>query len=332
MTPTLRRALLLAALSPLLFAAAGASADSKPLSPVVLRVGSASLTLEELQREIDMLPAFQLNSLGANDAEIRRAYAQSVAVPRLLLAEDARTRKLSDSLSVKQLGDRALVQALEESVRSEVSATLSEAAVKQYFDEHRAELAAPERIRVFRLLVADRAEAQKLLEQARKLKDMSEWRTLVRDHSMDQATRMRGGDLGFVHPNGDTDVPSLRATPELFEAAAKVRDGELCPELVAEGKLFGIVWRRGSLAAVEPELKDHQARIQHLLIESRTRQALDRLATAGTGAKVERFELTLLDELKLNVPADPRLPASVLLPPERTPAKPAVSAGETGLR
>jgi len=330
-TPTLRRALLLAALSPPVFAA-GASADSKPLSPVVLRVGSASLTLDELQREIDTLPAFQLKSLGGNDAQIRRAYAQAVAVPRLLLAEDARARKLSETLPVKQLGDRALVQALEESVRSEVSAEVTDAAVKQYFDEHRGELAQPERIRVFRLLVADRAEAQKLLEKARQVKDMSEWRTLVRDHSVDQATRMRGGDLGFVHPNGDTDVPSLRATPELFEAAAKVRDGELCPDLVAEGKLFGVVWRRGSLAAVEPELKAHQGRIRHLLIESRTRQALDKLATAGAGAKVERFELALLDELKLNVPADPRLPASALLPPERTPAKPAVSAGETGLR
>jgi len=329
-TPTLRRALLIAALSPLVFAA-GASADSKPLSPVVLRVGSASLTLDELQREIDAIPPFQLNSLGANDAEIRRGYAQTVSVPRLLLAEDARARKLSDTLPVKQLADRALVQALEESVRRELSAEVTAAVVTQYFEEHRAELVQPERIRVFRLLVADRAEAQKLLEKARKLKDMSEWRTLVRDHSIDQATRMRGGDLGFVHPDGDTDVPSLRATPELFAAAAKVRDGELCPELVAEGKLFGIVWRRGSLAAVEPQLKDHQARIQHLLIESRTRQALDQLATGG-GAKVERFELSLLDELKLNVPADPRLPASALLPPARTPAKPAVSAGETGLR
>ena len=331
MTSPLRRALLLAALSPLIFAA-GASADSKQLSPVVLRVGSTSLTVDELQLEIDTLAAFQLKSLGANDAEIRRRYAQQVATPRLLLAEDARARKLSDTLPVKQLADRALVQALEESVRSEVGAEVTDAVVTKYFDEHRAELARPERIRVSRLLVADRAEAQKLLEKARKLKDMFEWRTLVRDHSIDQATRMRGGDLGFVHPNGDTDVPSLRATPELFEAAAKVRDGELCPELVAEGKLFGIVWRRGSLAAVEPRLKDHQARIQRLLIESRTRQALDRLATAD-GAKVERFELSLLDELKLAVPADPRLPASVLLPPAaRTPAKPAVSAGETGLR
>jgi len=330
-TPTLHRALLVAALSPLVFAA-GASADSKPLSPVVLRVGSTSLTLEELQREIDELPAFQLKSLGANDAEIRRGYAQRVAAPRLLLTEDARARKLGDTLAVKQLADRALVQALEESVRSEVGAVVTDAVVTKYFDEHRAELAQPERIRVFRLLVADRTEAQKLLEKARKLKDMSEWRTLVREHSIDQATRMRGGDLGFVRPNGDTDVPSLRATPELFGAAAKVRDGELCPDLVAEGKLFGIVWRRGSLAAVEPQLKDHQARIQRLLIESRTRQALDRLATAGAGATVERFELALLDELKLNVPADPRLPASALLPPARLPAKPAVSAGETGLR
>lgn len=332
MTPTFRHALLCALLSPLVLSAGGASATSKPpAGPVVLRVGTAAVTLAEVQSEIDAVPAMQLQSLGSNDAQIRRAYADEVLVPRLLLAEEARTRKLSETLPVKQEIDRALVQALEHAVRTKVSAEITEAAVKSYFDTHRAELAHPERIRVFRLLMADRAEAQKLLEKARTIKDMSEWRALVRDHSIDQATRLRGGDLGFVHPNGDTEVPSLRATRELFEAAAKVRDGELVPELVAEGKQFGIVWRRGSLAAVEPQLVDHAARIRQLLIESRTREALEALVTARA-AEVERRELAFLDELELHVPADPRLPASALLPPAPAKARPAVSASETGLR
>ena len=315
-----------------MLSAAGASADSKPYpSPVVLKVGTASLTLAELQSEIDAAAPFQLVSLGASDAEIRRAYADKVAAPRLLLAEEARARKLSDTLPVKQLVDRALVEALAETVRASVTAELTDAVVTSYFEEHRAEFSHPERIRVFRLLVADRAEAQKLLEKARKIKDMSEWRALVRDNSIDQATRLRGGDLGFVHPNGDTEVPSLRATRELFDAAAKVKDGELVQELVAEGKQFGIVWRRGSLAAVEARLDDHEAQIRRLLIERRTRESLEGLAKPG-GTPVERLEPALLDELKLNVPADPRLPASVLVPAATAPAKPAVSAGETGLR
>jgi len=332
-TPTLRRALLLAVLPPLVLSAAGASADSKPssASPVVLKVGSASLTLAELQSEIDTAAPFQLASLGTSDAEIRRAYADKVSVPRLLLAEEARARKLSDTLPVKQLVDRALVEALAETVRASVTAEVTDAVVTSYFEAHRAEFSHPERIRVFRLLVADRAEAQKLLEKARKVKDMSEWRALVRDNSIDQATRLRGGDLGFVHPNGDTEVPSLRATQELFDAAAKVKDGELVPELVAEGKHFGIVWRRGSLAAVEARLTDHEAQIRRLLIESRTRESLEGLAKPS-GTPVERFEPALLEELKLNVPADPRLPASALLPPATAPARPAVSAGENGLR
>ena len=260
MTLTLRRALLLAALSPLVFAA-GASADSKPAG-VVLSVGSTYVTLGELQREIATVPYFQLASLGKSDPEIRRAYAQQVVVPRLLMAEDARTRKLSDTLAVKQLGDRALVQALEESVRSEASAEVTDAAVKQYFDEHRAELAQPERIRVFRLLVADRAEAQKLLEKARQVKDMSAWRTLVRDHSLDQATRMRGGDLGFVHPNGDTDVPSMALTKKsgghtvaVYHPNGKGRD--TCVKLLHAGRADFIAaadYRAGSRLSARVKL------------------------------------------------------------------------------
>lgn len=329
---TFRRALSIAVLAPLGFAAAGASATSEPpRSPVVLRVGTASLTLAELQAELQSLLPFQLAGLGSNDAEIRRAYADKVAVPRLLLAEEARVQKLEETPTVRQRVDRALVQALEEAERANAATGVTEAAVKSYFDEHRAELSHPERIRIFRLLVADRAEAQKLLEKAKKIKDMAEWRSLVRDHSIDQATRLRGGDLGFVHPNGDTDVPSLRATRELFDAATTVRDGELVPELVAEGKHFGIVWRRGSLAAIEPELADHEPRIRHLLIESRTRQALDALV-AQRSSEVERADLALLAELQLRVPADPRLAGSALLPPPALKARPDVRAGEAGLR
>ncbi|HEY6729221.1 MAG TPA: peptidyl-prolyl cis-trans isomerase [Polyangiaceae bacterium] len=329
---TFRRALLIALLPPLVLAAAGANATSKPPpSPVVLRAGATTLTLAELQAEIEATLPFQLASLGSNDAQIRRAYVEQVALPRLLLAEEARARNSSETLAVKQQVNRALVQALQESERAHANTAVTDAAVKSYFDEHRAELSHPERIRVFRLLVADRAAAQKLLEKARTIKDMAEWRALVRDHSIDQATRLRGGDLGFVHPNGDTEVPSLRATRELFDAAAKVRDGELVPELVAEGKHFGVVWRRGSLAAVEPQLADHAPRIRQLLIEDRTRQALDALV-AQRQSDVERGELALLDELELHVPADPRLPASALLPPAPVKARPALSAGEAGLR
>lgn len=332
MTLTFRRALLLPILLPLVFSTGGASATSKPApGPVAIRVGTTAVSLTEVQSQLDTLSALELTSLGSSDAEIRRAYADKVLVPRLLLAEEAQTRKLSDTLPVKQQIDRALVQALEHDVRTSVSAEVTDAVVKAYFDEHRGELEHPERIRVFRLLVADRAEGQKLLEKARSIKDMAEWRTLVRDHSIDQATRLRGGDLGFVHPNGDTEVPSLRATRELFEAAASVRDGELVPELVAEGKHFGIVWRRGSLAAVEAKLVDHERRIRQLLIESRTRKALEALVAART-AEVHRGELALLEELKLRVPADPRLPASALLPATISKARPAVSVGETGLR
>lgn len=331
MTLTFRRAVLIAVLTPLVLSAAGASATSKSLSPIVVRVGAAALTLAELQVEIDAAQPFQLARLGRDGPQIARAYVDQISVPRLLLAEEARVRKLSETLPVKQQIDRALVQALEQSVRTNVTAEVSDSAVNEYFAKHREELRQPERIRVFRLLVAERAEAQKLLEKARLIEDMADWRALVRDHSIDQATRLRGGDLGFVRPNGDTEVPSLRATRELFEAAAKVRDGELVPELVPESKHFGIVWRRGSLAAVEPSLADHAARIRRLLVESRTRQALDAVV-AQHAAKVERRELAFLDELKLQVPADPRLPASALLPPTSVSARPAVSAGEAGLR
>ena len=329
-----RRAALIAALSPLLLSAAGgsATATSLPSLPAVLRVGDARVTLAELQRRIDEVPRFQLESLGADEAQIRRAFAERVVARELLLAREANTRKLTETLPVKQLIDRSLVQALETAVRSSVVEQVTDQVVTSYFNEHLVEFGQTQRILLFRLLVADRAAAQKLLEKARTIKDMSEWRALVRDHSLDQATRLRGGDLGFVRPNGDTDVPRVRTTRELFEAAAKVRDGQLVPEPIAEGSLFAVVWRRGSTAAVEARLEDHQASIRRSLVEARTRQQLEALVAERAKSEVKRFDMTLLDELSLRVPADPRASASAMFTAIPSKAKPAVSAGETGLR
>lgn len=314
----------------------GAIANAGPTAPdqdAVLRVGQSSLGLDELQRRLDTIPSFQLATLGKTPSAIREGFVNEVVVPELLLSQEADARKLRETPQVRQLTRQLLARALEDSIRRQAEqAIINDDAVAKYFDGHRAEYGRPERVRLFRLLVASRAQAEQLLAKAKQLKDMGEWRNLVREHSLDKATSMRSGDLGFVTADGNTDVPRVRVAPSLFEAARAVKDGELVPEPVPEGKRFAVVWRRGSVGAVEPTLADEAPRIRRRLIEERVRTNLDALVRERTHSDVERRDLTILEELSLSVPEDPRAAASVGLVPQPHAAKPDVRRGESGLR
>lgn len=299
----------------------------------VLRVGKSSFTSEELQRRLDAIPPFQLATLGKTAAAIREAFVQKVVIPDVLLSQEAQARKLGEAPQVKQLTRQLLARALEDSVRREANESVAnDAAVEKYFNEHRAEYGRPQRVRLFRLLVATRAEADQVLAKAKQLKDMTEWRNLVRERSLDKATSMRSGDLGFVAADGNTDVPRVRVPPALFEVAQTVKDGELVPQPVPEGKYFGVVWRRGTVDAIEPDLAEATPRIRRLLIEEHVRKTLDGLVQERMKTDVEQHDLTVLEELSLTVPADPRASASVGLAPERHSAKPDVHRSDDGLR
>ncbi len=311
-----------------------AQASPSTAEPPVVRVGSSELSAEALQQRLDQVPHFQLAALGNSPAEIRARFVDQVIVPELLLDEEAKRRKLADSAEVRPLQQQILAQALEDQVRREIEeAGISEQDVSAYFEKHRKTLERPQTLRLFRLLVKDKATAERLLAEAKTIKDMAKWRDLVREHSLEKATRLRGGDLGFVRPDGHTEVPRVRVAPELFQAALAVKDGELVNEPVQDGAHYAIVWRRGTLPAHEADLEEEAPHIRRLLLESRASEALSALIDELGKNQVVRHDLALLEELSVSTPPDPRLAATALLRPVKPAvAKPAVSTSDTGLR
>jgi parvulin-like peptidyl-prolyl isomerase len=267
---------------------------------VVVEVGKSQLTLAELEQRLGSLPRYQLESLGKKPAEVKKAFLDAMVVPELLFAEEARRRKLEKSLTFHIATREVLRAALEREVRSELAEKnpVSDQDVAHYYEQHRAEYEKPTRLRLFRILVKDEDEARKLLERAKK-SDLVAWRELARKHSTDAATRERGGDLGFVHPDGSTDVPRVRTLPALYEAAAQLDNGALAPEPVREGEQFAVVWRRGSLDASDAGLEAYRTRIRRMLEEDRVRQALAKLGTPSADLKTSNVEL--LEELELPV-------------------------------
>lgn len=264
-----------------LLGAPSAAADGDNGGDVVVTVGSSTMTVAELQRRLSAFQPFQLTGLGKTPEEVKKNFIDTAVLPEMLYAEEARRRKLEDEPGVAdRLRDvyRAVLQnRLEESIAKDHAVTIQE--IKQYYDENKERFNTPRRIKIWRILVADEATAKKMLDsiKAAGAQGLTRWGELSRKESLDKATGMRDGTLGFVEPDGKTDMPEVRVDPALFAAADKVKDGELVPDPVKEGERWALIWRRGSMEAVHRSVAQEEKAIRQVLMRKKREEAMREL-------------------------------------------------------
>ncbi len=282
-------------------AAPSTSAAAPGAQDVVVTVGQRRVTLGELQRRIDELPAYQLATFGSTASEIRERYVERVIVPELLQDEEAARLELAQRPAVRDRLRDTLRQALEFRLREEMAQAggVPDAAVKAYYEANLERFDTPLRLRLSRILVATEGDARAVLAALQGTVTPARWTALARERSSDRATHLREGNLGFVRPDGQTDAPRVRVEPALYAAALKVKDGELVPQPVQEGQAWAVVWRRGSLPRVVRTLEQEGHTLRQLL----ARQQLEERVTALV-ATLRQEHLGPVDEALLE-----RLPA-----------------------
>lgn len=242
---------------------------------VVVRVGESSLTAADVARRFATLSPAEREALGATPAEALHNFVDHSLVPELFGALEAKARGLDKGPRFADREREALRAALEADLRSKTLAEkpVTEEEIKAYFESNETRFKQPLRIRLWRILVNDAATAKTVLEQAKAAASPAKWSELTRDKSVDKATALRQGDLGFVQADGVTDVPRVRVDPALFRAAQSLKDGEFVPQPVPEGGKFAIVWRRGSLPAKSRTLEQERDSIRGLLERRRVDDA-----------------------------------------------------------
>ena len=244
-----------------LFASAAFAGASEPL-----RVGSIATGQAELARRLGIAAeSGELAALSKDEKAAKLPSSSASWFPSSCTARkrsDSRSKRSRRSPHVNDLLYRALYEA-----ERTAEPGPSSSDVEAYYAAHRADFTRPRRLRLWRILLGTEAEAKKLLGEVQGAGGPERWRDASRKVSKDGATRERGGDLGFVHPDGFTDVPELRVDKALFDAADKVDDGALVPEPVPEGSDFAVVWRRGSLTQVNVPLDAARPTIVRLLLE-----------------------------------------------------------------
>ena len=298
--------------------ALAADADAARRARVVLTVGPRKVTVGELEDQIAAIPTYQLTQFGTSREAVARAYLDQVATRELILAAGAEQRGLDKQVPTKQVVDRALsgITLRRNRIAYASAAAIPMEDVRRYYEENRARFDSPERINLWRILCKSKEEAITVLEAARKDASITKYNDLAREHSIDKATNLRGGNLGFVGPDGQSNEAGVKVDPALVKAAQAVKDGELVPQPVVEGASFAVVWRRGTVPPNHRTVEESSPQIRSALFRERTETAEKKLIDDLRKQNVKEVNEGLLGVIELR-PFD----AGVSL--ARTPGSPA---------
>ncbi len=271
---------------------AGGSPSAVGGARVVARVGKRTVTVADLETRLAELPAFQLATFGATPDQIRRRFLDEIVLPELLYAQAAEDRRLDHELPTEDLIARARSNATIRRIRRDAPgpAEVKREDIAAYYERHKDLYDAPERVQVWRILVASRSEAVDILARTKKDPSVKAFGDLAREKSLDRATHMRRGDLGFLSADGKSDEAALTVDPAIATAARSVKDGELVPEPVAEGPNFAVVWRRGTTPARSRPL----AQVEEAIRDALHREAVER-ATRERIAELRKAQVRDLD-------------------------------------
>jgi peptidyl-prolyl cis-trans isomerase C len=260
---------------------------------VVAHIGPTRvITVGELEDRLAALPAFQRATFGKDPAAVRRAFLDQVLVPDALEALGAEAQGLAKQLPTSTSLERARSQATVRAIRGRLGpeSAIPMTDVQKYYDENRARYDTPERLQIWRVLCETKDEAQSVLAEAKKEPTPKEFGELARQHSLDKASSLRAGNLGFLAPDGTSNEPGLRVDAAIVRAAAGVRDGELVPAPVPEGDHWSVVWRRGTIAASRRSVDDVAAQIRDTLWKARVKEQTDALVASLRAAKLHDFD------------------------------------------
>ncbi len=304
---------------------------------VVATVGDGKITVGEVERRLRSVPAWQLKTLGEKPADIRRNFLEKVLIPELLFEQEARRRKIENDPAAHERLREILRQAMENRLRETAASekAVSAEEIKAFYDQNLHRFHTPRRIKLWRILVADEAQAKKLIAELKAGGDKAAktWTEAARAHSLDKATHLRDGNLGFVHPDGQTEAPRVRVDPALFAAADKVKDGEVVPAPVKEGDKWAVVWRRGSMEEVHRTLAQEESAIRQVLQRKKLEDSMAKLLEKLRSDRLEGKNEALLEYVSIDVYGDigaRRKPG--IVPRSSAPGSPTPRSGERGRR
>ncbi|MDD9939045.1 MAG: peptidyl-prolyl cis-trans isomerase [Myxococcales bacterium] len=307
-----RRALWMLALAAVLWPGGSSHADEdaeakRRAQPLAVFEGG-QVTVGDLEDAIKRQSPF-MRKRYQDPAELQKLLAKTVRFA--LLAQEAERQGFGTRPSVEQAVKQNAVQAL---MKLEFDEKLSADAipgeeVEGYYQEHIDEYVRPATRRASHIMVATLDEAKALLAQARD-KDLREFRQLAREHTIDEASKMRGGDLRYFDDTGkvrNEQTPSI--PPALVKATFKLKTvGDLVKAPVKLEGGYSIIKLTGSRPALSRKLSDVEETIRVRLWRKQRQAAIDTFITDLRGQYKPDLKPKLVEKIKLDQPVSAKGP------------------------
>lgn len=283
----------------------GESRADTPDDAIVARVGSQTITAGELSRRMLSVPPFQLKGFGKTEEEIKRNFLERVMVRDLLLSQGAEARKVPEEETVQERVRATLRAAIVQQIRLDVLAIpVTDEEVAKYYKDNEDKFRAPERIAIWRILVATKEDALKIVEEVKKDNSVKRWNDLARERSLDKATSMRGGNLGYVGPDGKTTDAAITVDKAILERVQAIKDGELSTTPVQEGDRWAVVWRRQTMKAVERPLDLEAPGIRQTIQRQRVEDRIKEVLEKARAEHLQGLNLEMADEVTVSAQGD----------------------------
>jgi parvulin-like peptidyl-prolyl isomerase len=290
-------------------AGAGGAAPSTPNKKgdralAVARVGESKITVGQVEDELNKLhPSVRVRF---SSPERRKDFVKNL-VRFEVLAREARRRKLDKDPEVVKRVKRAMIDVMMDQLRSSLvkMEQITDSDVEAYYHKHIKLYRKPPKVRVSMIVTKTRGEAARLLAQAKKKAgDVGHFAELAAKHSIDPATKVRRGDVGFFAKD-DTKVP-----PAIIEAAFSIDAMWTFAGPLKLDDKWAIVLKTGDMPGTNRPLEMERNRIRNRLYNERRLKAVeDFVKQLQESAKVEILEKNLA---KVKTKDAPQPPASMM--------------------
>ncbi len=237
---------------------------------VLVTIGERTITVGEFaDRLASQSPYLQARF---ESPERRREFLDNLVRFELLVYE-AKRRGYADQPEIQRARRTAMTQQL---IKKEVDtkvklAEITDEEIQAVYDAKPHEFDRPAQVRASSILIKNRAEAEKVLAEARKL-DIQQFRKLARDKSEDQASRRDGGDLQFFSADAENIPKAVR------DAAFTLnRVGDVFPNVIKTVEGYHILMLTGKRAALKRTYEQAKRAIRHKLAREKKDAAMEAL-------------------------------------------------------
>ncbi|MFQ6091099.1 MAG: peptidyl-prolyl cis-trans isomerase [bacterium] len=189
---------------------------------VVAKIGDREITLEELEDRIERLPPYVREQL--QDPEQKLTFLKQYIATELFYDTAKRRGYDRDKEIIQQTFEAKKGLMVEKLIGQEIRGTvrIDTADVRLYYEAHKEDYKAPERVRVRHIQVTTRAEARELLDR---MASGEVFEKLAQVESEDLDSRPYGGELGYIARDGY--VPGIGKSEAFTNTAFKTPVGKV---------------------------------------------------------------------------------------------------------